>query len=110
MASTLGIGISKDKLDVATRGGSRKDSYAQAPEGLRILAEEVAALKPHRVVLVACMRKLLLHPNAEMRQHLQWREGLALAAGLSRPDAPASGRPGAASRPAPRTRAGRRSS
>ena len=55
MASQLGIGIdiSKDKLDVAASDGSWQDSCPQTPEGLRTLADKVAAREPHRVVLEA---------------------------------------------------------
>jgi hypothetical protein len=52
MASQLGIDIDIDididKLDVATSDGFWQDSSPQTPESLRTLADNVAALEPHR--------------------------------------------------------------
>lgn len=54
MANAVGIGIdvSKSKVDVASTDGWSA-TYPQTPEGLKELAETVAARKPHRVVLEA---------------------------------------------------------
>ena len=62
----VGVDVSKDRLDVCLRW-SEAERHNPAPSSF------LAAGKPKKVALVACMRKLLSILNAVLKHRTPWR-------------------------------------
>ena len=81
IVATVGIDVSKDRLDVAVHPTDEQFSVTNDAVGWRLLVRRLrrllAAGKKPKVAIVAAMRKLIVTLNAMVRDNLPWRSAAA---------------------------------